>query len=130
MKQELIDQIYAAAPELYHNEPPKDNTLSPRGTAHRYGKAYIGVGDGWFKLILDLSVALEALGQDIMVTQVKEKFGGLRFYVSSATPEAYSLIDAAEALSEQTCETCGEPGKPMKVSGWIAVLCDAHAKEL
>lgn len=55
-------------------------------------------------------------------SQVKEKFGGLRFYMTSHTEGMDELIREAEALSEKTCEECGGPGK-LNSTGWIRCLC-------
>lgn len=127
MKQELVDRIYQAAPKLYGKKiPPEDSKLSPRALARQYGPCYLGVADGWFRLLMDLSIALDALDEDIDVKQVKEKFGTLRFYVGAVSQEAHNLIDAAEELSEVTCEVCGEPGE-LRGGGWISALCDEHS---
>jgi len=64
----------------------------------------------------------------MFATQVKEKFGGLRFYVAAAPPEARALIREAERKAMATCELCGEPGLLAKLGGWFQSLCDAHAK--
>jgi len=56
-------------------------------------------------------------------SQVKEKFGGLRFYMTCGTDEIYDLTDKAEALSYKTCEECGKPGEE-RHGGWIRTLCD------
>ena len=63
-----------------------------------------------------------------VASQVKEKFGGLRFYVDRATEKHYDYINFAENMSYRTCEVCGSPGKRY-TDGWHQVLCDAHAKE-
>jgi hypothetical protein len=59
------------------------------------------------------------------VLQVKEKYGGLRFYVDTATEQQRHYIEFAEALSLRTCEICGRPGKPNK-TGWIKTRCSTH----
>jgi len=61
-------------------------------------------------------------------SQVKEKFGTLRFYMDGATDEMYDAINEAERLSATTCESCGLPGKVIG-GGWIRVLCDKCNKE-
>ena len=63
-----------------------------------------------------------------VAVQVKEKFGGLRFYVQAATDKHYNYICFAESMSYKTCETCGAPGKRY-TDGWHQVLCETHAKE-
>ena len=86
-------------------------------------------GDGWFELIYKLCEDIEELGVDdgFEVMQVKEKFGGLRFYTNYGTEKVYSLIEKAENKSFKICEVCGKPGRP-RGNGWITTLCDEHAK--
>jgi hypothetical protein len=67
----------------------------------------------------------EALKVPVAV-QVKEKFGGLRFYVQAATDKHYNYISFAESMSYKTCEECGAPGKRY-TDGWHRTLCDIHA---
>ncbi|NBQ48315.1 MAG: hypothetical protein EBU33_07665 [Sphingobacteriia bacterium] len=62
-----------------------------------------------------------------VASQVKEKFGGLRFYVSGATDEHYNYISFAESISYRTCEQCGAAGKTY-TDGWHRTLCDIHAE--
>ena len=61
-----------------------------------------------------------------VAVQVKEKFGGLRFYVQAATDAHYKYITFAESMSYHTCESCGAPGKTY-TDGWHRTLCDIHA---
>lgn len=56
--------------------------------------------------------------------QVKEKFGTLRFYMTSGSPEMYDEIRKAEELALTTCETCGQPAKPKG----MACLCKDCSK--
>ena len=62
------------------------------------------------------------------VSQVKEKFGTLRFYIDGGTKEQYNYITFAEMMSAVTCEECGAPGK-RKGDGWIYTACDKHTHE-
>ena len=62
-----------------------------------------------------------------VAVQVKEKFGGLRFYVQAATDAHYQYISFAESMSYRTCESCGAPGKRY-TDGWHTTLCDIHAE--
>ena len=62
-----------------------------------------------------------------VAVQVKEKFGGLRFYVQAATDKHYNYISFAESMSYRTCEECGAPGKTY-TDGWHKTLCDIHAE--
>lgn len=89
------------------------------------------IQDGWLPLVYKLCEDLQATGfpsEGSGVGQIKEKFGGLRFYVDIATKEQYSLIDKAEEDSYHICEYCGEPGTLTK-GGWLKTLCE-KCKEL
>lgn len=98
-------------------------------------------GDGWEPLIRRAAKKLEKLIQDYKdahpdleetylpcASQVKEKYGELRFYMSSETPEMSAVIDKAESKSRTTCEACGKPGK-IRGSGWYYTACATHTKE-
>ena len=63
-----------------------------------------------------------------VASQVKEKFGGLRFYTGPATDKHYHYITFAESMSYRTCEECGKPGTYYPF-GWHHVACDEHATE-
>ena len=70
---------------------------------------HVECGKGWEKLYTPLLQLCNLL--NIEVTQVKEKFGGMRFYVGEVPPEQADMVDALisaiEAQSYKTCETCG-----------------------
>lgn len=82
-------------------------------------------GDGWFKLLWKLSEDLQKAGfaNTGHVLQVKEKLGGLRFYVDGANDEQWKIIEEAEQKSYGICECCGEPGKQYNM-GWIYTVCE------
>jgi len=93
------------------------------------------IGEGWFKLIDRLSqriTKLDPTGQ-IQAVQVKEKFGGLRFYINGAPPEIAAklrtLINTAEEKSFHLCQECGKKGKLRDDAGWYITLCERHLKE-
>ena len=90
---------------------------------------FFDCNEGWYPLIQKLIEDLVALGWDKQVTQVKEKFGGLRFYVNSCTTEMLDRILEAEKESYSICEDCGEPGELRKDLGWYFTLCDTHYHE-
>lgn len=82
------------------------------------------VGPGWYPLIKELIEDLIALGWDKETCQVKEKFGGLRFYINGATDEVHARINKAENDSYNICEETGRPGKLRRDLGWWVTLCD------
>lgn len=93
-------------------------------------EAVASVGDGWASIVGELWDLCKRQDPPVMIHQVKEKFGGLRFYVGGASGEVHDAIEKAERVSETVCEKCGEPGKPGTARGyWILTLCDTHAKE-
>jgi hypothetical protein len=81
-------------------------------------------GAGWRTLIDPLVELCQR--NDVTVLQVKEKFGGLRFYVGEAPPAIHEAIRAAEKASYTMCENCGAPGR-VRGGSWMRTLCDAHA---
>ena len=90
-------------------------------------EAKSSVGKGWSTLI---DYIYDNIRPEVYVMQVKEKFGGLRFYVGGATPEEFEAIDKAEADSYTICEECGKSGKLREDLGWILTLCDEHYKKI
>lgn len=125
MDTELDDKLVADFPNLYRMRHGKMSH-----TCMCWG---FDVGDGWHDIIRALSVKLEALilampeeaRVECYADQVKEKFGGLRFYMSCQTDEMSALIREAEAASYVTCESCGKPGE-RRGGGYIQTLCDEH----
>jgi hypothetical protein len=60
-----------------------------------------------------------------LASQVKEKYGTLRFHIHGGTDVHYAYIDMAEALSSVTCEVCGGKGRRSHY-GWIVTRCKEH----
>lgn len=87
-----------------------------------------GVGLGWYPLIKDLISDLIELGWDKQTCQVKEKFGGLRFYINAGSSEIHERISKAERDSYEICEVCGGAGE-LRRNGWYSTLCDNHVKK-
>lgn len=96
----------------------------------------VEIAPGWYDLVYSLSAKVDAIIQSFpkeiaknyRVSQVKEKFGGLRFYMTTSTPEVAELIHEAESVSYKLCQTCGQPGK-LVTGGWLYVSCKDHAKQ-
>ncbi len=90
---------------------------------------FFDVQVGWYPLIKNLIDELITLGWDKQVTQVKEKFGGLRFYINDGSDEIYDKITEAEKLSHETCELCGKKGELRTKIRWFTTLCDEHYEQ-
>lgn len=132
MRGDLSERIMKRCPIIYRGaqEGPSKNLMC-------FG---FECGSGWYEMILLLSESLEKIasnlrreGEDIdklpVVVQVKEKFGGLRFYVHQGTEEIYNMISEAEAKSCHICEVCGCAGELRVVGGIYMTRCDEHANQ-
>lgn len=94
-----------------------------------------GCGDGWFELLRHLSQQLQHWNlahpeAPVIAVQVKEKFGGLRFYVDQSILEVEAAIAAATLKSLQTCELTGQPGSLHQRNDYYQTLCPEKAREL
>jgi len=93
---------------------------------------YFECDDGWFDILANLTKEIEAeIAKEpnlasLKVVQVKEKFGGLRYYVSVENSAISAAIERAEKESANTCETCGAPGQNRSIHRWMRTECDEH----
>lgn len=60
---------------------------------------------------------------DYRIDQIKEKYGGLRWYDHNTTKAIQDIISKYEAISFRTCISCGKPATKMS-KGWISPYCD------
>jgi hypothetical protein len=64
--------------------------------------------------------------------QMKEKFGGLRFYTNGNDDVVDGMIRMATYMCDNTCEGCGTEEELGLTKGWISVRCkpcaDAEGK--
>ena len=94
-------------------------------------------GPGWFgvldKMLRNMERADFVPSLD-KITQIKEKFGTIRVYVSF-DPTIEGGVDRMERIyksmreadnSARTCETCGQPSHLMVTNGWIVSRCLEH----
>ena len=63
----------------------------------------------------------------VVVEQVKEKFGSLRFYYTGGDDAIDGMVRMAESMSSVTCEECGAPGTTAG-KGWLKTVCKDHAR--
>jgi hypothetical protein len=103
-----------------------------------YPRSGFALEPGWEELVHNLCNVLEnhishlpeEIRPDVVCAQVKEKFGGLRFYMEQETPYISGAISLAENLSFKICCQCGAPGV-RRSGGWILTLCDScHEKDI
>ena len=128
--------------EQYEAFAKEMHDLYPEMFAHPYGG--ISVGPGWWPIIASLCRNIQGhidwkneqcdkYGRgdgcvQVTVAQIKEKFGGLRFYADGGDDTTDGMIRMAEAWAAHACEECGAPGT-MRHGGWIRTLCDKHEEE-
>lgn len=122
-RHEQIYRKYGLIPKTdYRGNPLKEGVFYCHGW----------IGPGWEDLVEDLIKDLIELGWNREVAQIKEKFGGLRFYINSGSEEIFSRIMKAESKSYKICEQCGRDAEPQG-SSWIRTLCEVcfevHEKE-
>ena len=87
---------------------------------------FMEVNKGWYGLIKSCIEEMIEAGWDKQVCQIKEKFGGLRFYVNSAPKEVHDIIYKYESISMKTCEVCGNLGEIQGNPRWLTCLCEEH----
>jgi hypothetical protein len=129
MKQELDELLCKKYPKMFVNRHADMTT-----TAMCWG---FECGDGWFNIIDQLCANIQShidwknkekeVVPQVVVVQVKEKFGGLRFYYDGGDDYIHGLAMMAESMSEVTCETCGNPGK-RQGGGWVYTACEEHTR--
>lgn len=66
----------------------------------------------------------------VVATQVKEKFGGLRFYYDGGDEKIDGMVWLAEHMSYHTCEECGSITNIGQTKGWIITLCEDCSKKV
>ena len=92
--------------------------------------------DGWRKLyqpIIDKVIEYNETHKDypIAINQIKEKYGGLRVYLSYYTKELSDMIDRAEEESYHICEVCGKHiDEPIEENHWIYAECEECHNEI
>jgi hypothetical protein len=64
----------------------------------------------------------------VHIDQIKEKFGGLRFYYHGGDSQIHGMVRMAELWAGHSCEKCGNKGT-RRQGGWIRTLCDVHEAE-
>ena len=100
---------------------------------------YPTVGNGWRELIETALARIAAAvasvpGAKVTITQIKEKYGGLRIYFDDsglsedAEARVEEAIDLAEYRAACTCENCGAEGQLYNNHGWYITRCEAHAE--
>jgi hypothetical protein len=103
MRKDLEQKLANRWPNWFDLDGDPHQTCMSRGFQH---------GDGWFNLVSRLCEQIEEVvdeqEQPFKVEQVKEKFGGLRFYTNSLNNAIFTLVQTSELESFRICEVCGK----------------------
>ena len=68
--------------------------------------------------------------KQVTCLQMKEKFGGLRFYTNGEDEFVAGMIRMAAYMCDNTCEGCGTTEDLGVTRGWISVRCKSCAEEV
>jgi len=130
MREELDKALVEKYPLIFKNRHgDMRETLMCWGFEH---------GDGWYPIIdslcgniqnhIDWQTKQGKTVPQVVATQVKEKFGTLRFYYDGGDDVIDGMVRMAESWSAVACEECGTPGT-QNSRGWIKTLCETHRRE-
>ena len=154
MKQELEEKLAAEFPFMRRRKSYEEQTAEGI-VSDLYGAWGCECGAGWYELLRGLCGEITEVYQrhdrpvDIIVDQVKEKFGTLRYYyhfdgcdprlhaldfmgggsirfgqgATELQKEVSAIVRKWEEKSAEVCEYCGAPGS-LRKGRWISTLCD------
>lgn len=86
--------------------------------------ASFDIGPGWLQIVLGLHREMVQIRPEYKIVQIKEKFGGLRYYYEPFDKRLEDLVRAAERQAWETCSECGHEGSTDSGRGFM-VLCDS-----
>jgi hypothetical protein len=125
MSPELTKQLYDKFPDLF-----KEKDLPPEQSNMCWG---FECSDGWYYIIYTLCSLIQIHQKSqtpdykpVVVQQVKEKFGTLRFYYTGGDDTVSGMVAYAEAISGMTCEVCGDKGTTDWKRSWVRTVCSKH----
>jgi len=128
MTKELDKKLCAKYPKIF-----ADRHKSMQETAMCWG---FDCDDGWYWLIDQLCSSIQSRIDtnkhlnitQVIATQVKEKFSGLRFYYNGGDNCIDGMVWLAEHMSYNICESCGTTNDIGHTTGWLSTLCESCAK--
>ena len=125
MSPELTKQLYDKFPDLF-----KEKDLPPEQSNMCWG---FECSDGWYNIIFTLCSLIQIHQKSqtpdykpVVVQQVKEKFGTLRFYYTGGDDTVLGMVAYAEAISGMTCEVCVDRGTTDWKRSWVRTVCSKH----
>jgi hypothetical protein len=117
MRKENTEKLMTDFPEMFSLVFEREHGIWPIA----FG---VECGDGWFDIIYNLTKKIHEIDPTVKITQIKEKFAGLRYYITTGTDEVWNLIEEAENEASKTCEKCGtKENVKVRGEGWIRTTC-------
>ena len=112
----FIGSLLKEFPSIYHSNPE------------------ITTPSGWDEIVYELSEKIRTYCDNmkvvIHVSQVKEKFGGLRFYYRPHDKNIDKFIAESAKKTFETCQICGEHDSLSNNYGGLSVLCATHKEKM
>jgi len=127
MNKDIEKQIVLEAWSIFFEEEPKNTDVAFEMTCD----------DGWANIVRTTARLLHEHNiqkrNDLAYTparveQLKEKFGGLRMYISGGDNWTNGVVDMAEELSHLVCEVSGASGSLHRRGNWFKTLSEDVAK--
>lgn len=141
MKDELEKKLAEAFPFMQIKETLEEQEAGGR-ICDLYGAFGCECDDGWYELLYglcgEITEAYKKHGApvDIVIDQIKEKYGTLRFYYhlsqndSDLRREISDIVIKWEKKSAEICERCGKAGVLREDLPWVQTLCDKCYREV
>lgn len=114
----------------------------------KYPEIFVGgsyqIPKGWIGIVDDMCSSIQSyihhssryvdgeefLTPQVICTQMKEKWGGLRFYYKGGDDTTYGMIYMTQHLSWSTCDECSSRENVGHItSGWHRIMCQSCAEE-
>jgi len=130
MQKQLDEKLVKKYPKIFENR-----YKSPIISCLYFG---FECGNGWYWLIDNLCNTIQSYIDNnkhlnipqVTATQVKEKFGGLRFYIDGGDKHIQGMISLAESMSYNICENCGTTENVTQTKGWVYTRCENCKKDV
>lgn len=109
--------------------PPEEEDLQALRIKHARAVVSFECWPGWTDLFDAVFTWLAEIApnHEWSPSQIKEKYGTLRFYWHGDLPPlGDEIIEAAEHISGHLCEVCGAPGRIQNQHGWWTTRCPEH----
>ena len=99
----------------------------------------IDIGLGWLDLVQGLCIKTKEFNDKypdkaVVVVQIKERYGALRFFIRTHPGEGAQILDGfisiAVAKSTAMCEICAQVATLRAKGSYQKTLCDKHAEGL